>query len=52
MQCCKKETKMGILDMIFKDIVPQSVSKVKEGKEKPFSKFVGSVLSKLKQTML
>jgi hypothetical protein len=52
MQRCKNETKMGILDMIFRDTVPWSVSKIKEGKEKPFSRFVGPVPSKLKRITL
>jgi hypothetical protein len=52
MQHCEKETEMGILDMIFRDTVPRSVSKIKEGKEKPFPRFVGPIPSKLKRITL
>ena len=44
--------KMEILDVIFWDTVPHSVSKIKEGKGKPFPRFIGLVLSKLKQITL
>jgi hypothetical protein len=43
---------MGILDEMFRDTVPRSVSKMKEGKRKPFPRLVGSVPSKLKQITL
>ena len=38
-----------ILDMIFSDIVPQSVSKIKESKEQTISRLVGPFPSKLKR---
>ena len=43
---------MGILDVIFQDTMPRSVLKIKEGKGKPFSRFIGPAHSKLKRITL
>jgi hypothetical protein len=43
---------MGILDVIFKDTMPWSVSKIKENKGQTFSRLVGLVPSELKEITL
>jgi hypothetical protein len=43
---------MGILDLIFRDTMPQSVSKIKESKGQTISRLVSLVPSKLKEIML